>query len=160
MKNILKDKSGDSSVKTAVLVLAVAMIFSAVFTYVSLMITVTKTREDTQRVMDSFIIENAEMIFNSVKNGNHSTLSNTYTTRFRELVRTELGLTQSGTNLYSEGANSNVMFRYNNPITTTIRNGVLELQTSYEIVIPVTFAGKTVTNVRVPITVRSLYVLK
>ena len=160
MIKIMKSKSGASSVKTAILILAACMIFSAVFTYVSLMITITRTREDTQRVMDSFIIENAEIIYNSVKNGHNTTLSNTYTTRFRELVQAELGLTRSGTALFSESRGRRVMFHYNNPITTTIRNNTLELQTRYEIVIPITFAGMDITNVRVPITVRSLYVLK
>jgi len=55
MINIIKDKQGFSHIKTAALLLAVAMIFSVIFTYVSLMITVGRTRDDTQRVMDSFI---------------------------------------------------------------------------------------------------------
>ena len=160
MFKILRCRKGASQVKVAVLVIAVAMIFSAVFAYVTLMITITRTREDTQRVLDSFIIENAEAIYNSVKNGNHTTLTTNYNTRFRELVAAELGLTRSGTLMYSEGASRNIIFHYNNPVTTNIRDGVLELQTRYEIVIPITFAGMDVVNVRVPITVRSLYVLK
>jgi len=160
MIRVLKDKRGFSHIKMACIILAVCMIFSVVFTYISLMITVSKTREDTQRVMDSFIIENAEVIYNSVKNGNNTTLSNSYNNRFRELVAAELGLSRSGSTLWNENSRRQIMFHYNNPITTNIRNGVLELQTRYEIAIPVNFAGRRVMTVRVPITVRSLYVLK
>ena len=80
----------------------------------SLMVTISRTRDDTQRVLDSFIIENASEIYVSVKNGNNTTLSTAYDVRFKTLVASELGLTQSGSAMYSETADKNIIFYYNN----------------------------------------------
>ena len=136
------------------------MIFSVIFTYVSLMITISRTREDTQRVLDSFIIENAAGIYQSVKNGNHRTLNSNYDTRFRNLVVAELGLTRVGNNAYHATDSGDIIFHYNNPVTTNITNGVLELKTTFEIVVPVYFAGNKLFDLHVPLEVKSLYVLK
>ena len=159
MKKIF-NKSGLSYIQTAVIILIAVMLFSVVFTYVSLMVTISRTRDDTQRVLDSFIIENASEIYVSVKNGNNTTLSTTYDTRFKALVASELGLTQSGSAMYSETADKNIIFYYNNPVTTNIRSDVLELSTSFEIVLPVSFAGNKLFDLTVPVEVNSLYVLK
>jgi len=159
MKKIF-NKSGLSYIQTAVIILIAVMLFSAVFTYVLLMVTISRTRDDTQRVLDSFIIENASEIYVSVKNGNNTTLSTAYDTRFKNLVATELGLTQSGAAMYSETADKNIIFYYNNPVTTNIHSDVLELSTKFEIVLPVSFAGNKLFDLTVPVEVNSLYVLK
>ena len=159
-KKICSNKNGSSYVWTSVFILVVVMIFSVVFTYVSLMITISRTREDTQRVLDSFVIENAEEIYQSVKNGNHTTLNNSYDEKFKNLIASELGLTRTATKMYSQTENNDIMFQYDNPVTTSIRNDVLELQTTFEIVIPIGFAGKKLFDFRIPLEVKSLYVMK
>jgi hypothetical protein len=161
MIKIVKDKSGISYVKTAVIILVISMLFSVVFTYISLMITVSRTRDDTQRVLDSFIIENASEIYDSVKNGNNTTLNNDYSNEFRKRVFNELWLMQvGGSPMYHSGTDGKVIFYYDNPVTTTIRSDVLELKTQYEIVMPVSFAGQKLFDLRIPMEVKSLYIMK
>jgi hypothetical protein len=159
MIKALSNKTGGSYIWTVIIILAASMIFSAVFTYVSLMITVGRTREDTQRVLDSFVIENATGIYQSIKSGHHTTLSDFFDERFRTLVATELGLTQTGSAMFSEINDRNIMFHYN-PVTTSIRGGVLELQTRFDMAIPVSFAGNRLFYLHIPLEVKSLYVLK
>ena len=70
MKRLLASKAGMSHVKTAVLVLVMAMVFSAVFLYASIMTIVQASRDQTRRVLDDFIMHNSIEIYDSLKNGN------------------------------------------------------------------------------------------
>ena len=58
-----------SHVQTAVLVLAMAMVFSAVFLYASIMTVVQASRDQTRRVLDDFVMHNSIEIFDRLKNG-------------------------------------------------------------------------------------------
>ena len=64
-----------SHIKTAVIVLITAMILSLVLSYASIMTIVQTTKSNTERVLNSFVIENATYIFSSIKNGNDFTSS-------------------------------------------------------------------------------------
>ena len=159
MIKILKDRSGDSYVKTVVLILVISMVFSVVLTYSSLMAMVAKTKEDTQRVLDSFIIENAEIIYGSVKNGNHQTTA-AYSERLRVLLAEELGINKTGGTLHSKDGRGDIVFTYDDSVTSQIKSGVLELKTNFDLVFPVDFAGNKITDLRIPIEVKALYVVK
>jgi len=146
-------------VKAAVLILMICMVFSVVLTYASLMAMVSKTKEDTKRVLDSFIIENAQEIYNSVKNGNHQAAA-TYSERLRIRLTEELGLSRAGNTLRHRDSNSAILFSYDNSLTAQITGGVLELKTSFDLVFPIEFAGETLSDLRIPLEVKSLYVVK
>ena len=60
-------------IKTAVIVLITAALLSLVFLYASLMSIISSTKSNTERVLDSFVIENATFIFDSIKNGHDFT---------------------------------------------------------------------------------------
>jgi len=150
---------GEAYVKAAVLILVICMVFSAVLTYASLMSMAAKTKEDTQRVLDSFIIENAEEIYNSVKNGNHQATA-AYSERLRVKLAEELGLSRTGNTLRHQDSNSAILFSYDNSLTSQITGGVLELKTNFDLVFPIEFAGQRLTDLRIPMEVKSLYVVK
>jgi hypothetical protein len=147
-------------VKTASIVIIIAMLFTLTFYYATIMSTVSRARDDTQRALDSFCIENAAVIYRSIKNGSNATTVNEYSNRFRDLVQRELGLRRTGNTLYYENGNREVIFNYNSQLTSSIRNDVLEIKSDFEIVIPVIFAGRKLFDMRVPMQVQSLYVLK
>ena len=133
--------------KTAAVIIIIAMLFSLVLTYASAMTTISRAREDTQRVLDSFCIEKAEEIYNSIKNGHNYMISGTYTDEFMGKIATELGLERA-------------VFQYTNPLTANLHGDTLSLTTGFEVVMPLNFAGKSLLSLRVPMQVQSLYVLK
>jgi hypothetical protein len=146
-------------VKTAVVIIFIAMLFAAVLSYASLMSTIDRARDDTQRVLDSFCIEKAETIYNSIKNGNKQMVSGTYTNDFMNKIAAELGLTCSG-NTATHSAGSNVIFQYTNPLTANLHSDTLSLTTEFEVIVPLSFAGLRITDMRVPMIVESVFVLK
>ena len=158
--HILKSKQGNSCFHTAIVVLVLVMIFSVVLTYASLMTIVSTTKEDTQRVLDGFVIENATQIYQSIKKGNNSTTANEYNERFQALICVELGLDNSGTMLYNEAIDKEIIYYYTNPLTTNLKDDILELKTDFELIIPISFAGQKLFDLRIPLEVKSLYVLK
>ena len=146
-------------IKSAVLVLIMMMLFSLIFFYASMMSTVSRARDDTQRVLDSFCIEKAVVIYDSIKNGNKQMVSGTYTTEFMAKIADELGLSRTGnTGFHRSG--SDIIFQYTNPLTANLKNDTLSLTMDFEIVMPINFAGQKVTDMRVPLKVESIYVLK
>jgi hypothetical protein len=141
-------------------ILTIAMIFSAIFAYARLMTIVSKAREDTQRVLDSFVIESGEEIYQSIKNGNHDSIGRTYSVRFAQRIRDELALEEYASALYSRTEGLAVTFQYSDSLTTHLNGEVLELKSDFKIIVPLWFSGVKVTDLAVPMRVKSLYVLK
>jgi len=158
--NALTDKKGNSSFWTAVLVLAICMIFSAVLTYASLMSAVRMARDTTQLTLDSFVIENAVGIYDSIKNGSNEVTLSQYDQAFTDRLTQEFSVVKSGSSLYNMGADGGIVYAYKGPLTHTLNGDVLELKTTFELTLPVAFAGQKVTDLRIPLEARSLYVLK
>ena len=142
------------------MILVISMIFAAIFAYASLSSIVRKAKEDTQRVLDSFVIENAAEIYASIKNGNHDAIGREYSERFIDRLHTELGLSRQASVLYNRSMNHEVIFQFNDTLTGTVRNDVLELKTDFKIIVPVWFAGNKLFDLTIPLQVKSLYVLK
>ena len=148
-----------SYIKTAVIILILAMTLSVVLSYASMMTIVSTTKENTQRVLDSFVMNNSVLIYDSIKNGNDFTEyidTNAFLVAFDE----ELSLDLSGNMLYSKDAKGNIIFKMKNIVTTYQVENTLKLQTNYDLLIPVRFAGKGLFDLRIPIIVKASYNLK
>ena len=148
-----------SYVKTAVGILILAMILSVVLTFASIMTIVSTTKENTQRVLDSFVMRNSQLIYDSIKSGNDFT-ENIDANIFLVAFDGELSLDLSGNMLYSKDMEGNVIFKMTNPLTANQVDNTLKLQTSYDLLIPVRFAGKKLFDLRIPVTVKASYTLK
>ena len=150
---------GMAYIKTAAIILVISMLLSVMLFYAFAMSTVSRIRDDTQRVLDSFCIEKSIEIYSSIKNGNKQMASRIYTAEFMTRLVTELGITRSGNNaFYSK--DGNIIFRYNAPLTANLIDDTLNLTMDYEIVIPVSFAGKTLVDLRIEQRVQSTFILK
>ena len=146
-------------IKTAVIVLITAALLSLVFLYSSLMSIISSTKSNTERVLDSFVIENATFIFDSIKNGHDFTPAideNYYIYKFSS----ELSLDFSDGVLYSRDEQGGYNFRMTNPQTYFTVSNTLNLTTTYDLLFPIRFAGKQVMELRVPIQVKTSYNLK
>ena len=159
MKNLIRSKIGMSHVKTAVLVLIFVMIFSVVLTYASMMTVIQTSRDNTIRVLDSFVMHNSKEIYDSLKNGSDfsESLNQIF---YKSSLLSEFSLDNSGNIIYSKDEQGNIVYIMTNPNVSYDYSNTLKLKASYTIWIPVRFAGKLITYLRIPITVRSYYSLK
>ena len=148
-----------SHVKTAVIVLIVAMIFSVVLTYASVMTIVQTSKSNTERVLNSFVIKNTTLIYNSIKNGNTFTAAidaNSFVTQFSS----DCTLDYDGSYFYNRDSEGNTIFRITSPQATFTVNNTLNLTCVFDILLPINFAGKQVSEIRIPIKVKTSYSLK
>jgi hypothetical protein len=159
MLKILQNKQGMSHVKTAAIIIIISMLFSIMLSYTFLMSTVSRARDDTQRVLDGFCIEKSIEIYGSIKNGNKQMVKGTYTTEFMTRLVSELGLTGTGNAAY-HASGSNIIFRYDNPLTANLHSDTLSLTMEFDIVIPVGFAGRNLFEMKIPMRTESIFVLK
>ena len=156
MKNLFNSKSGASHIKTAVLVLIFAMIISVIMVFWNAMTIVNVSKANTTRVLDSYVTKNSIEIFGSLKNGNDfSENLNKYI--YKSLLSDEFSLDIYGNSMYSYGEDGKLIYYMTNPNVSYSYQNTLKLKASYTIAIPMRFAGKTVTYLRIPITVQSYY---
>ena len=159
MRRLLTSKAGMSHVKTAVLVLAAAMVFSVVFLYTSIMTIVQASRDQTRRVLDDFVMHNSIGIFDHLKNGDD--LSEDLDTLFyRSEICSAFSLDISGDSLYAVSDQGSVEYVISHPQVDYEVQNTLQLRASYDLTIPIRFAGNRLFDLKIPIVVKSYYVLK
>jgi hypothetical protein len=148
-----------SHIKTAVNVMITAMIISLIMTYASVMTIVQTTRSNTERVLNSFVIDNSTAIYDSIKNGNNY-LSAINTNYFAYILYQDGTLEFDGTYMYNKNSEGEIVYKLTSPVTTFTINNTLNLTSNLEVLIPLEFAGKHFTEMRIPITVKRSYNLK
>ena len=146
-------------VKTAVFILITAMVLSLVLSYTSIMTIVKTSKERTERVLKSFVTENSTLIYNSIKNGNDftSSLNENY---FIANYLSDGTLDYDGSYLYNKNNEGGTIYRLTMPQTTFTVANTLNLTCSYNLQIPITFTGRTVTELIIPIKVKTSFNLK
>lgn len=159
MKNVFLSKEGISHIKTAVMVLVFCMILSAVLTYAGMMTIIQNSKDTTNRVLDSFVTHNTTVIYDSLKNG-HDFTSELNDNYYKNLLFCEFSLDFRENNIYALDDEGQIVYYMTNPDVTYDYANTLKLKSSYTIGIPVRFAGKVVTYLKVPLTVYSYYKLK
>ena len=66
--DILKNRRGSSYFTPVVVILVIAMILSVVFFYATTKSTIETKRDNTKRVLDSYVMKNSIDIYNSMPN--------------------------------------------------------------------------------------------
>ena len=69
MNTILNNKRVSSYFTPVVVILIIAMILSVVLFYATTKSTIETTRDNTKRVLDSYVMKNSIDIYNSIKQG-------------------------------------------------------------------------------------------
>lgn len=145
--------------KTATIVLIIALLISLVFTYASMLTIVQNAKDNTERVLDSFVIEGATGIYSSIKNGN-SYITSINSDYFVYRFFTDRTLDFDSTYLYNKNSKGETLFKLTIPQTTFTVNNTLNLTCTYDLFIPMHFAGKQVMELRIPIQIKTSYTLK
>ena len=159
MKSILKNNRGGGYIMPCVITIVIAMMLSAVLFYAECMTIIQTTRADTERVLESFVMKNSIDIYNSIKQGHDFTeeLDENY---YISAASSELSLDYSKQWLYNYGEDGEIVYYMTNPNVTYKVDKALKLKASYKLMIPVTFAGKHLYDLEVPITVTRSLTLK
>ena len=159
MKKLLLNDKGGGYITACVIILVIAMILSAVLFYAQCMTILQTTRDNTELVLESFIIQNSILIYDSIKQGHDLTEyfdENDYLSE----ISSRFSLDLQGSALYSYGEEGELIYAMTNPYVTYKVDKALKLKASYTVMIPVTFAGKRLFFLRVPMTVTRSLTLK
>jgi len=152
--NSLKNKRGSSYFTPCVVILVLAMILSVVLFYATTKSTIETTRDNTRRVLDSYVMKHSIDIYNNIKQGNDFTedIENSF---YVSSVSSELSLDSSTGYLYTVDENGDIVYRMTNPKVTYKVDNTLQLKASYDLQMPVWFAGEIIYWFTVPVTVGS-----
>ncbi|WMJ22879.1 hypothetical protein RBG61_12925 [Paludicola sp. MB14-C6] len=146
-------------IKTAALVLITAMILALILFYASTMTAIQTTKDNTQRVLDSFVMHNSREIFHSIKQGND--LNESFDeSMFTKSYLDELSLNVSDGFLLSNTPDGNVVYKMTIPQVTYTIDNTLNLTAYYKMHIPINFASSHSFDIMVPIRVKSRYQIK
>lgn len=157
--DILKNRRGSSYFTPVVVILVIAMILSVVFFYATTKSTIETTRDNTKRVLDSYVMKNSIDIYNSIKQGSDFTeaIEKSF---YISSVSEELSLDFGEGYLYTVDENGGIVYRMTNPDVTYKVDNTLQLKASYDLQMPVWFAGQIIYWFTVPVTVSSSLTLK
>ena len=159
MKKILQSKTGGGYISACIYTIVIAMIFSAVLFYASCMTIIQTTRDNTELVLESFIMKNSVLIYDSIKQGHDLTEFFDEKDYISE-ISSRFSLDIQGNTLYSYGEEGDIIYKMTNPYVTYKVDKALKLKASYTVVIPVHFAGKRLFDLHVPLTVTRSLTLK
>lgn len=159
MSKLIFNKKGSGYVGSCVLILVLAMIFTVVLIYANVMTIVQTTKDNTKRVLDSFVMKNSVDIFESIKQGNDF-IEDLENLLYISLISSELSLDKSSNMLYSENADGEIVYTITNPNVTYEVDNALKLKASYDLTVPMYFAGSKVLDLKIPVVVNSSFTLK
>ena len=148
-----------SYIEAAAWVLILCMIFTIILSYASMMLLIQMAENNTQRVLDSFVTQNSQIIYDSLKNGHDTTTALNQNT-FISTLSDELSLEYDGSVMYYKNSEGHVLYRTTNPRVAFEVQGTLKLQATYNIIFPITFAGEKITDLLIPQKVVAYYNLK
>ncbi len=156
--NVIKNKKGFSYVQTAVVVLCLALVLSVVILYAGIMSIIQNTRENARRALDDYITEQSIQIYDNLKNGNNNmpVIEEDFTPYF--ILNSTFD--KRGELLYSVDKDGKTVFWTTLPIVEYTAERTLNLTASYDIYVPMGFAGKHVADLKIPVEVKAKYARK
>ena len=159
MKKRLLNNKGGGFITACVITIVIAMIFSAVFFYAQCMTIIQTTRDNTELVLESFIMDNSVLIYDSIKQG-HDLTEYFDENQYISEISSRFSLDIHGNSLYNYDEEGELIYAMTNPYVTYKVDKALKLKASYTVMIPVRFAGKRLFDLHVPLTVTRSLTLK
>lgn len=159
MKKILLDTKGGGYITPCIITIVIAMIFSAVLFYAQCMTIIQTTRDNTELVLESFIMKNSVEIYDSIKQG-HDLTEYFDEDFYISEISSRFSLDIRGNTLYNYSEEGEIIYKMTNPYVTYKVDKALKLKASYTVIIPVDFAGRRLFDLHVPLTVTRSLTLK
>lgn len=150
------NKRGDGYIWTSVLVVALCMIIAALVTFTSAVSVIRMTEKNSKIVLDSFVMKNSILIYDSVKNGKDYTLAldeDEYIDDLCEFCTFE----KDGEFLYAYSSEGKLKYKISKPKVSFTLGNKLKIFANYTVYYPIDFNGSVVYTAEIPITVESKF---
>ena len=150
------NKRGDGYISTCVMIVVICMLLSVFVTFAVSVNTVKTVQRNSRVVLDSFVMKNSIVIYDSVKNGNNSTAEldeDMYTEDLCDFCTFE----KNGEYLYAYTGDGKLKYKLSKPIISFATEGKLKINASYTVYYPIDFAGVEIDTAEIPVTVESKY---
>lgn len=152
----MKNKRGDGYISTCITVIILCMLVAAFITFTTAVSIVRTTESNSKIVLDSFVMKNSILIYNSIKKGNDHIASlddNVYIDDLCDFCTLE----KIGGSLYAYDNEGTLKYRLSKPTISFSAQSELKIHVSYTIFVPIRFCGITIDTAKIPITVDSKY---
>ena len=153
---VIRNRRGEGYIPICVTVVILCMLISVFVTFASAVNIVRQTERNSRVVLDSFVMKNSIIIYNSIKQGTDITASvnqSEYISDFSLFNSLDL----RGNLLYCYDEDGNEQYRLTKPTISFIQGNRLKIQVQYTIRIPLYFAGIKVSEAIIPMTVVSRF---
>lgn len=152
----MRNKRGDGYITTCVMVVIVCMLIAVFVTFTTAVSVVRMTEKNSRIVLDSFVMKNSILIYDSIKNGND------YTVELNENVYIEdlcdfCTFEKSGSFLYAYSSDRKLKYKISKPTVSFSTEGTLKVYASYTVYVPIAFGGVVIDTAEIPITVESKF---
>lgn len=148
------NRKGEGYILPCVLILVVCMILSVFVSFALSVNVIRMSKRNTRVVLDSFVMQNSILIYDSIKNGNDFT-EYLDEDEYIDAICEFCTLDKRGEYLYAYDNDGNENYRISVPEIGYNYDNTLKIYTSYTIFVPVYFAGVRVETVEVPLTIDS-----
>ena len=152
----MRNKRGDGYITTCVMVVIICMLVAVFVTFTTAVSVVRITERNSKIVLDSYVMKNSILIYDSIKNGNDYTVEldeNVYIDDLCEFCTFE----KSGSFLYAYSSEGNLKYRISKPMVSFSTEGTLKVYARYTVYVPIDFAGVVISTAEIPITVESKF---
>ena len=152
----MRNKRGDGYITTCVMVVIICMLIAVFVTFTTAVSTIKITERNSKIVLDSYVMKNSILIYDSIKNGND------YTVELNEDVYIDdlcafCTFEKSGGFLYAYSGDGKQKYRISEPTVSFSTEGTLKVYASYTVYVPIDFAGVVISTAEIPITVESKF---
>lgn len=151
---MLKNKRAEGYILPCVMIVIVCMLLSVFVVFFNSVNVVRMTERNSKTVLESYVMKNSILIYNSIKQGNDET-SSLDTTDYIDTLCEFCTLEKIGNKLYSMDTNRRVKYYISIPQVGFTRDNHLKLYVSYTVYVPIYFNGRIVSTAVIPMTVKT-----
>lgn len=151
---MLKNKRAEGYITVCVMILIVCMLLSVFVTFFSSVNVVRMMERNSKTVLESYVMKNSIIIYNSIKQGNDVTAylnAEDYIDKLCEFCTLE----KIGNKLYSIDTDGRVKYYISKPQVGFTQNNHLKLYVSYTLYVPIYFNGTRVSTAIIPMKVKT-----
>lgn len=153
--DLLRSKRGDGHITAAVWMVILLMLFLWVLDFAGMLSQAVRVQDNTRRMLDGYVTQNAAEIYRSVKNG-HDLTQTLNSDALRDACQTELGLQD----WKAVDGSGHIQYSISDFTVSFIQEETLQLQVTYTIHFPIEMAGQVYTTANIPQRLSSCYHLK
>ena len=147
-------KRGEAHIKNCVMIVVICMLLSVFLTFSFAVNIVKQVERNSRVVLDNYVMTDAIDIYNSIKQGSDKDES-LNASRYQTALSEFCTFVKQGNFYYNYDDDGNVQYYISAPTLGYTDSGTLKIYTTYNVYVPVYFAGIKVGTANVPLTVTS-----